>query len=282
MNPLEQLATGWMCLGRSIREARTWAPWAPALVWAAAHALIVFVLVFAAHPWLSGVMAPLLRAASGEDALRYPELFRRMPGLVTRAGWLLAPLLAPLLAGAATVMFTDAYRGRTPRVRAAWDQVAAHAGTLLLASLPFHLVLLALTLGLGEVGGGRVSVITRLLVPRLVLGAGALLQALLLLVPPLVLLERRGLRATFAALPEALRHGFLGALMIASLAALLPLPFDAWAAKSGPIVNSGLPEKVAAIVLLRALAQAAAMAFAAGSVALLYRTVLADRDEWER
>ena len=45
---------------------------------------------------------------------------------------------------------------------------------------------------------GRVSLATRLVAPRLAVAITITLQAIMLLLPPLVLLERRGLRETFA------------------------------------------------------------------------------------
>lgn len=280
MNPLEQLAVGWLATGRSVREWRTWAPWAPALAGALAHSALVLAIVFAAHPLLSWAMAPWLRAVSGDDALRYPELFRRLPGIVTRADRWWMPLYSPLLAGWATALFAVTFHGRERLPATSRRETLGRASTLVLASLPFHLLIAAIAVGESSMLAGRVSTVTRALAPQVAQLLATVVRAVLLLVAPVVVLERRGLRGTLIALPGAAQHAFLGALMIAVLASLLPMPFDAWAARSAALVASGLPEKVAVVVLLRGAAQAVSLVFAAGAAALLHRSVLHDRGDW--
>lgn len=281
MSPLEQLAIGWIALARTARESRTWAVWVPVIAAFAAQVTLVSALVFAAHPLLSWGMAPVVRALSSDDALRYPELYRWLPTLVSRVSLWFLPVLGPLLAGWVTVLFAQAFRGERPQPLPAFGQTWSRAGTLVLASLPFHLVLLAVALGESHLTDGRISQVTRLIAPRVAFGVCVFVQAVLLLVAPLVLLERRSLRETITGLPGAARVAFLGALMIAAITSALRLPFDAWAGKSVSMVASGLPEKVAVVVLLRAFAHALAMVLAAGAAALLHRSVLAERDEWE-
>jgi hypothetical protein len=281
VSPLEQLAIGWVALARTLREARTWGFWAPVIAVFALQAVLVVLMVFAAHPLLSWGMAPLVRALSNDDALRYPELFRRLPGLVARADAWFLPVLGPLLAGWGTLVFADTFRGQRPQLSQALAQALSRAGTLIVASLPFHLVLLVVMLGESHLADGRISLVTRLFAPRIALGVRMFVQAVLLLVAPLVMLERRSLRETFTGLPGAARHAFLGALMIAAITSALPLPFDTWAGKSVPMVASSLPEKVAVVVLVSAFVQAASMVLSAGAAALLHRSVLAERDEWD-
>lgn len=281
MSPLEQLAIGWIALARTARESRTWAVWGPVIAAFAAQVALIAALVFAAHPLLSWGMAPVVRALSSDDVLRYPELYRWLPTLVSRVSLWFLPVLGPLLAGWVTILFAEVFRGERPRPLPAFAQAWSRAATLMVASLPFHLVLFAVALGESHLTDGRISQVTRLIAPRVALGVCVFVQAVLLLVAPLVLLERRSLRETFTGLPGAARVAFLGALMIAAITSALRLPFDAWAGKSVAMVASSLPEKVAVVVLVRAFAQSLAMVLAAGAAALLHRSVLAERDEWE-
>ena len=192
---------------------------------------------------------------------------------------MLAPWLAILASGYATLLFASAYRGRTPEPAQAWHELSGRAATLVIAALPFYVAIFATTVALEQMMAGRVSLATRLVAPRLAVAITITLQAIMLLLPPLVLLERRGLRETFAELPSALQHAFLGAVAIAAVSAWIPMPFEAWAAKSAPMVATGWPERVAVVVALRSAAQAVSLALAAGAAALLHRTVLAGREE---
>lgn len=279
MNVLEQVALGWQCVWHTRREmlrAQLWGPW---LVLLAAQGLVIGALAFAAHPWLSWFMAPLLTAVAHEDILRYPELLRRLPGLAAHAAALLGVVLAPLIAGVATRLFADRFRGARVRPDAAWGEALGRWFSLVLAAAPAALVALSVALLPTLLAGVRMSSLSRRLLPDALGVLGALLMALLLYTSALVMLERRGGLRALAELPRTWARGFVPALVVVAIVSLLRLPLERLAGASTLIVNRGIPELAIVLALTQALAAAVLGFVLTGAVTLAYLSVVATRDE---
>ena len=130
MTPLEQAAFGWQCLLGALSAARRpvlWAPWAALL---GVQLIVLVACAWSAHPALSWIMAPLLRWLEDDAALRYPELFRRLPGLARDAGLVLGALVTPVVAGVSVRMFERHYRGRPAAAGTAGAEGVSRAGAL--------------------------------------------------------------------------------------------------------------------------------------------------------
>jgi len=279
MNALEQLAMGGQCLAEGWREAWRKEPglaWLPVLV---ARVGVVALLVWCAHPWVSWLLAPLLRAAEGDAVLRYPELFRRLPPLAARADAVVAVFLVPLSAGVATAMFAAIFRGQRLSPGRAWSEVLPRWPALVIANLPARLVAIGLHLALAALPGIRVSGLTRALAPWAAGLAELFVQAACFYVTSLVVLERRSAWSAIAAIPGTIGRGLVPALVV-TVALWLPLAPLQWLEGAREvIVARGLPELVAVVALVRAVVTTALGVATAGAATLAYLGALAEREE---
>jgi len=279
MNGFEQLALGWQCLWHTRREIlriELWGPWLALLL---AQALVIALLAFAAHPLVSWFMVPLLRATTMEDIVRYPELFRRLPGLAAEAAVVLGLLLGSLTVGVATRQFADRFRGAPAQAPLAWSEALRRWPALLISALPVALVGLLVQRLPESLSGVRMSSLTRNLLPEIFGAFGILLTALLLYTTALVMIERRGVLVALREVPTTWKRGFLAAFVVVVLVTLVRLPLDRLTLASRVIVDRGIPELAIALALAQATVSAFAGFLMTGAATLVYLTVVADREE---
>jgi len=279
VSPLEQVALAWQGLVRTARllsRPGLWVPWAPL---AAAQGLVVLALWGFAHPLVSWFMAPLLRGVAGEQALHYPAALRAMPALYAQADRAIAAVLAPVVVGAATALFADAFRDRPPRPAAACRLATRRAGTLVLAQLPFHLSAGALAWA-GEwlAGGPHAAALARRAAGPAVLGGTLVIQSLFLYVAALVVIEGLGLRAAFAALPRTWERGFWAAVTLGAGLLLPPLALQQVAARSIRAAEGGIPELTAWLVVAQGVTGLLGTFVLSGGATLVYLAAIRRSD----
>jgi hypothetical protein len=276
MKLLEQLALAGQALRLTLRESRAGWLWTPWLVLGVLQCAVLLALLGFAHPLLAWAVAPFVRAIGGEAALHYPEFYRDLPFVYSRADLLMGSLAGAVATGWSTRLFAARWRRETLPAGGAWAEIAPRALTLVLAQLPFQLLVLLFTGLLERVLGGQGGLAQRLGY-FVTLGGVAGLQALFLYLPALVVLERRGLWGAFAGLPRAWTRGFWAALLL-SLAALLPLlPLAGLGQGSDLLVERGTPELVGWVTAMQLLVSLAASFLLAGSSTLVYLGAVADQ-----
>ncbi|MBK7367294.1 MAG: EpsI family protein [Candidatus Eisenbacteria bacterium] len=272
MNVFEQLALGAQCPWRTLRESfrgELWRPWVRAvrrLCRARPAARLR-----AAPAALVGDGAAGARAA-GDGALRYPELFLRLPRVLE---W--ARHRARRRRRAVRDRRQRRCSGRS--VSAAHARRGAPAGIarsrwLLLASLPVTLVAVFGHLGLEGLARVRLSGLSRALAPQLLVGAVFVVKAAYFYAVPMVMLDPRGSAAlAFCALPRTWAHGLLPALVASGALALLALPLQLLLAKPATLV-AVLPEGVLLVAVANAAVRVVQLGLAAGAGTLLYLSAL--------
>ena len=257
---------------RQLFRPSLWAPWL--VVWVLQLAVIAGLWWFA-HPAISWLAAPVIQALAGENALRYPNIFRLMPALYARADLVIGALVGAVATGASTALFGAWFAGRPLRVREGLRRGLSRSVALICANLPLSLLLLGFSYGLDwwlEEREGPAAV--RRLAPLLTLGMAVFLQAFFLWVTPLLMLGGRGLVAALASLPRAAASGMWTALTLAFAATVPLLPFQMLARASDQIVERGTPEMVGWLVAAQAgIALATAFVLTGGS-ALAYQTLV--------
>jgi hypothetical protein len=266
---LEQLVLAAQALWLTLRESgrgRMWAPW---LVLGALQGAVLLALLGFAHPLLAWAVAPFVRATGGEPALHYPEFYRALPSLYSRADLVIGSLAGAVATGWSTRLFAARWHREVLAPGGAWAEVAPRVLALVLAQLPFQLLVLLFNGLLDRMLAGQAGIVQRLgYLVDLVGVAG--LQALFLFLPALIVLERRGLWRALAGLPRAWARGFWAALLL-GLVALLPLlPLDALGQRSGLLVDRGAPELVGWLTALQLLVGLAVSFLLAGSSTLVY------------
>jgi hypothetical protein len=278
MNALEQVTlagqAAWLTL-RRMGDGRLWAPW---LALGAVQAAVLLCLAGFAHPWLAWALAPLVRAGAGESALHYPGFFRALPALYARADLVVTALAGAAIAGWSTALFAGRWRGAPASPGAAWVEVAPRMVTLVLVQLPFNVLAFVLSAGIGRLLEGRGGMALRL-GGMAGLGAMVLLQALFLYLPALVVLERRGLRGAFAALPRTWARGFWAGFVLGAVALLPLLPFDALSQRVDLLVDRGAPELTAGLTALQLVAGLVVSFLLAGGSTLVYLGSVAETME---
>lgn len=278
MNALEQVTLAGQAAWRTLRrmgDGRLWAPW---LALGAVQGAVLLGLAGFAQPWLAWALAPLVRAGAGEPALHYPDFFRALPSLYARADLVVTALAGAVLAGWSVALFAVRWRGLAPAPGAAWAAVAPRALTLVLVQLPFNVLAFTLSAGIGRLLEGRAGMALRL--GGLVgLAAMVVLQALFLYLPAVVVLERRGLRGAFAALPRTWARGFWAGLVLGTVALLPLLPFDALSQRVGLLVDRGAPELAAWLTALQLVAGLAVSFLLAGGSTLVYLGSVAEPED---
>jgi hypothetical protein len=280
MKMLEQLSLAgqalWLTL-RDLRAGRLWVPW---LVLGVLQCAVLLALLGFAHPLLAWAVVPFVRAIGGESALHYPDFYRALPSLYSRADLVVGSLAGAVATGWSTRLFAARWTRETLAAGGAWTEIAPRALTLVLAQLPFQLLVLLFAGLLDRALAGQGGLV-RGLGYLVALGGVAGLQALFLYLPALVVIERRGLWRAFAGLPRAWARGFWAALLL-GLAALLPLlPLDGMGQGSGLLVDRGAPELVGWVTALQLAVGLAVSFLLAGSSTLVYLGAVAVQPEEE-
>lgn len=277
MNALEQTVLAAQALWRTLRRmgsARLWTPW---LVLGLVQALVLAALTAFARPWLAWALAPLVRAGAGEAALHYPDFFRALPLLYDRADLVVAALVGSIVTGWSVALFASGWRGARPAVGEGWFRVAPRSLALVLVQLPFNVLAFGLSVAVGHLLAGRVGMTLRA-GQAAGLGAMVVLQALFLYLPAMVVLERRGLGAAFAALPRTWARGFWAALVVGAAALLPLLPLDVLGRRTDLLVGRGTPELVVGLVILDLLVGLLVSFLLAGSSTLVFLGAVSDAE----
>lgn len=270
MNALEQVAFGWQCLLGSLRACRSpdvWGPWAALFALQAAGVLLC---AWGAHPALSWFAAPLVRALEGDGALRYPELFRRLPALARDAGLASGALALPVLAGVSARLFERRFRGLPGRPGAAWREGLARSWALLVVALPVSLVAIGLQAALQSLHLVRLSGVLREAAPALGDAGLLFVRVTFAYGAALVMLGARSGPRALLEIPSTWGRGFVPAAVAVLL--LVPAGLLASALVPGALafVDRGAPEAVLAAVLARAAAGAVLGMVASGAVTLAW------------
>ena len=273
MNPLEQMVLAWQCLVYTLRQTVRPALWVPWLFVGGLQAIVVGALWWFAHPALSWFMAPLLNLMIGEEALRYPNVFRVMPALYARADFVIGVILGSIIVGASTVLFSACFTGAEVRPSKGLGRAFRRAGPLILANLPVNLLIIGLSYGieLWLANRGSSGTVARML--RLMLVPAAIvIQAFFLYVNALLMLSGRSLLGTLAELPHIAARGMWAALLLALLALAPLLPIQLLAMSSNTLVERGAPELVGWLVLGQVLISLFMSFLLAGSSTLVYQS----------
>jgi len=272
MNVLEQVVLAFHSLAYTLRQGfrpSLWVPWVPVLV---IQLSVIAALWWFAHPSISWFAAPLIQAAAGENALRYPNVFRLMPELYGRADVVVTAIAGAFAVGASCALFAARATGRPLRAGQSLRLGLGRLGPLILANLPALVLALAFAYGLDAwlAGRGGLLIIKRI-APFLALGVAVLLQAFFLWVNPLLMLERRGLIASLATLPQAASAGLWAALTLTALAALPLIPIQLLTKNAETIVSRGTPEMLGWLVVIQALIVTATAFVLTGSSVIAYQ-----------
>jgi len=276
MKPLEQLSLAGQALWLTLCELRAGRLWVPWLVLGVFQGAVLLALLGFAHPLLAWALSPFVRVIGGEPALHYPGFYRALPFLYSRADLVVGSLVGAVATGWSTRLFAARWRRETLPGGGAWAEVVPRALTLVLAQLPFQVLVLLFTGLVNRALAGQGGLVQRLGY-LVTLGGVAGLQALFLYLPALVVLERHGLWRSLVALPRAWARGFWAALLL-GLAALLPLlPLAGLGQGSGLLVDRGTPELVGWVTAMQLLVGLAVSFMLAGSSTLVYLGAVADR-----
>lgn len=281
MNVWEQLALSGQCLGRTSRELVRPVLAAPWLVWIAVHVLAVTLLTFVAHPLVNGWLAPLVRRVAGDDALRYPGLFRSLPHLVGLARPVFGVALLPLIAGVSAAQFGQYWRGRPLAAGEAWSTAGRRLPALVALALAAWLLASAGDVVLARLDAGHSTGLSRALLPRLVAFAQWLVSVALAYGPALVVLGGRGVVRAFADLPRTWTPGAIPAAIALLCASLLRAPLAHLLARANSFVDHGRPEAIAAFLAGHAVADGLGRMLVSGALALAYLSAVAPSREDE-
>ena len=237
MSALEQLTLAGQALWLTLRAMRTGRLWTPWLALGVLQTAVLFALVGFAHPLLAWALAPLVQRVGGEQALHYPDFFRSLPSLYSRADLVLGALGGAIATGWSTWLFAARWRRRPEAPGEAWAETAPRVLTLVLGQLLFSALVLVFTRQFALVFVDQPGLVRRL-GALLALGGVAGLQALFLYLPALIMLERHGLWRALRSLPRTWARGFWGALLLAAASLLPLLPLDALEQRSDLLVGS--------------------------------------------
>ncbi len=276
MNTLEQVAFGWQCLVGSLRACRSGAVWGPWALLFALQAIGVLVSCWGAHPLLSWFVAPLARAVEGDEVLRYPELFRRLPNLARDVGLLSGALALPVLAGVSARLFERRFRGSRAAPGSAWAEGLSRAGALLVAALPVTLAAIGLQAALQALPQVRLSSAARALAPPAADAALLFVRMACAYAAALVVLGGRSGPRALLEIPSTWAAGFLPAAVALLLLAPAGVLASALLTASVAMVDLGWPEAVAVAVLVRAAVGALLGMLASGAITLAWMGALAE------
>jgi len=280
VNLFEQIAVAWQSLIRVLAAMRRGKLWVPFVLLAAAETVAVLALVWFAHPALSWFMAPLLRRVAGDSTLRYPNLYRVLPDLYAQADVFIGAFVGAVVVGAATVMFADYFHGREPSASTGLGEAWRRSLALILANLPFNLLVFALSHGsqawLSTRGSGR---LVQGIAFFLILGTSIVLQSLFFYVSALVVLERQSALSAMRALPETWARGFWAASFIGVLLVAPLLPVHFLTDRAGLIVDRGVPELTGWLVAVQVVLGLALWFLLAGTATLVYLSLVRREEE---
>lgn len=282
MSAFEQIALAWQALTRSLAQLAHPATWWPWLLLGALQASVTFLLWNFAHPLVSPVMAPLVRALGGEDALHYPGLFGALPGMAATLDLAIGALPGAVAIGAATRLFEARFLGRSLAPFDALAEAGRRAPALIAAQFPLHLLAIGLGLGLGGwLESHTLSGFVRAAGTLVVMAGTLLAQALFFYVVPLVMLERRSPWSALRELPRTWRAGLWAALALAAVLLLALLPFQFFQERAGWIAERGRPELLVALALVQTSFTLLLWYALAGSATLIYLAAPMRADDTE-
>lgn len=264
---------------RQLFRPNLWLPW---LMLGTVQVVAIVLMASFAHPAISWVTAPVLGAIGGERAMHYPEIFRMLPDLFGRVDLLMTATLGAVAAGAATWLFgaeLDRRAGDRAPGGEGLRRAFSRALALVAVNLPFNLLALVLTYGLSWWLGERDSSALVRRAGRLAgLGGALLVQSFFIYGTALVVLGGRSVWDALRALPAAAGRGFFAAFTL-SVGAVIPLfPLQELTARSATIVDKGIPEVVAIVVLVQVAVVLVTSFVLAGAVTVVYRGAVAP--EW--
>jgi hypothetical protein len=245
------------------------------------QALGVVAFWWGAHPALSWAIAPLLRAVEGDEALRYPELFRRLPDLARDAGLVTGALAMPVLAGVSARLFEQRFSAdfaAASATRAAWAEGLSRWGALLLVALPVTLAGVGLQGALRALDAVRLSSLARTLAFP---AADAVLLAVRIAcayAAALVVLGGLGGVRALTRIPSTWPAGLVPAAVALGLLAPAGILASAVVTASPALIERGAPEWVVAAVLLRAAVGAALGMLASGAATLAWLGAVSDSE----
>jgi hypothetical protein len=182
-------------------------------LWTSAH--------FYQKPW-GYVWIPLLTWFPGPGVLQYPNFFLALPMLSARIDLVLSAVLGSVTVGWGVLIFRETFLAQAPPIGASLSVALRRAGQLIVIGIVAALVSMAFQWGLE--GLGRTALRNWLQGSpvrsfALQFGLSTLVQALLLYVPLVLLLNERGVVGSFReGLGFALRHRMMSVLLV-----LLPL-----------------------------------------------------------
>ena len=278
MSAFEQLALAGEALRRTLVGAFAPALWGPWLALGLLQGAVLAALVGFAHPLLAWALVPLVERVGGESALHYPDFFRALPVLYARVDLVVGGLAGAVAAGWSTWLFAARWRGGVVSPGAGWREAGPRALVLVVAQLPFQFLALGLNGFLGRLLAGHTGLVV--LAGYLVGLAGVVvLQAFFLYLPARIVLERRGLAAAFASLPETWSRGFWAALLLGTVLALPLLPLDQLGRRVGLLVDRGIPELAIALTAAQLLVTLVVSFLLTGSATLVYLGAVAGREE---
>jgi len=275
LNPLEQVVLAIQSLAYAFRQILQVPLWVPWLALGALQLAVIGGLWWFAHPTISWLLAPAVRAMAGEDALHYPNLFRWLPELYGRFDLVVGALAGAVVTGQSTALFAAWFSGQPLRPGEGMRRGVSRAGALILANLPLTL----LVLGLSSVFNGWLehrqgpALLIRV-APLVTLGMAVILQAFFLWVNPLLMLGGRSLVGALTALPRAATRGVWTALTLAVAATVPLLPIQMLARGSDQIVARGSPELVGWLVIAQALIALATGFVLTGGATLAYQSLV--------
>jgi hypothetical protein len=275
VNFFEQLAVGWQAIARTLARLAHPAPWLPLALLGVFQLASLAMLWWFAHPAVSWFMAPVLQHAGGDPLLHYPNVFRLLPELYGRVDLVLGATVGAVAVGAATRIFADEFQGRPAAPAIALQSAIDRGVTLVLVSLPFNLLVFALSFGLDWFLSSRGSGgLVRQLSDAIVLSASVILQSLFFYVVCDVMIGRRSVIGALAGVPRAAARGFWAALVIGILLALPLLPLHFLSNHSSLLVERGAPELVGALVVVEIAIGLVLWFGLAGSATLVYLTLV--------
>ena len=267
-----------LAFGHAVREARRPAAWVPWLLVPGAGLLALTALTWSAHPLLSWFMAPLLRASAGEEALRYPGLYRRLPQLAADIRFMLDAVVVPVAWGGSALAFAALYRGGEPRVGGVMREALRSAPVFVLAALPVWLAEAGLRAGLAALPGVRLASLTRALAPQAADVVLVLVRAFFFYVVVHAALERRGPVAAVASVARTFRDGFLPALLTLVVVGVPLAGVDAVAAGPFAAFAQRVPESALLLAVLHDVLGAFVGLLATGTATLVWIGALAPRE----
>jgi hypothetical protein len=284
MNVLEQIVLGWHSLLFTLRHLTSRAMWLPWLLLGIVQLSIVAAIWWFAHPFVSWLMAPVLRRLGGEEVLHYPALFRAMPALYARADFVVTAVLGALAAGASTALFATALEthdgGPRPNGVAGLFGALRRALPLIAVNLPLNLLVVGFAFGLETWLAGRGSSgIIHKLGGFVTLGGALAIQAFFLYGTAWVVLGRKSFLGAWRELPHSAARGYWAALFLGILATLPLLPFQQIARHVQTLVSRGRPELAGWLVVAQVFVTLLTAFLLTGAITVVYHTSILRTDE---